>query len=101
MQLFGQKWEGEELRRRVGHMSQLAGVRLLTSDNGPSRGVRLIEFRTGTGFSFEIAVDRGFDVGRCDYRGASVAWIPPTMMPAPGSSRTSPASAGCGPASAA
>jgi hypothetical protein len=81
MQLFGN--EAEELRRRVGHMSQLAGVRLLTSDNGPSRGVRLIEFRTGTGFIFEIAVDRGFDVGRCEYRGASVGWIPPTMLPAP------------------
>ncbi len=83
MYLFGKEMSVEELRRRVGHMSQIAGVRLLTSDNGPSRGVRLLEFRTGTGFSFEVAVDRGFDVGRCDYRGASVAWIPPTMLPAP------------------
>ena len=83
-------------------MSQLAGVRLLTSDNGPSRGVRLIEFRTGTGFSFEIAVERGFDVGRCEYRGASVGWIPPTHAARPlVSSRTSPASAGCVPGSAA
>ncbi|MCX5515793.1 DUF4432 family protein [Kaistia algarum] len=64
-------------------MSQLGGVRLITSDNGPSRGVRLVEFRTGTGFTFEIGVDRGFDVGRCDYRGASLAWMPPTMLPGP------------------
>jgi len=83
MELYGQEWREDELRRRVGHMSQVAGVRLLASDNGPSRGVRLLEFRTGTGFTFEIAVDRGFDVGRCDYRGASLAWIPPTMLPAP------------------
>ena len=83
MNLFGTELSGEELRRRVGHMSQVAGVRLLTSDNGPSRGVRLLEFRTGTGFSFEVAVDRGFDVGRCDYRGASLAWLPPTLLPAP------------------
>ena len=54
-----------------------------TSDDGPSRGVRLIEFRTGTGFAFEIAVDRGFDVGRCEYRGASLGWMPPTLMPGP------------------
>lgn len=83
MHLFGSEQEGEALRRRVGHISQIAGVRLLMSDNGPSRGVRLLEFRTGTGFIFEIAVDRGFDVGRCEYRGASVAWIPPTMLPGP------------------
>ena len=41
MDLFGQELAGEELRRRVGHLSQVGGVRLLTSDNGPSRGVRL------------------------------------------------------------
>jgi hypothetical protein len=83
MAFFGADLGGDELRRRVGHMSQLGGVRLLTSDNGPSRGVRLLEFRTGTGFNFEIGVDRGFDVGRCDYRGASLAWMPPTLMPGP------------------
>ncbi|MDR3375444.1 MAG: DUF4432 family protein [Ancalomicrobiaceae bacterium] len=83
MHFFGRELSGDQLRRRVGHMSQIAGVRLLTSDNGPSRGVRLLEFRTGTGFSFEVGVDRGFDLGRCEFRGASVAWIPPTMLPAP------------------
>lgn len=83
MDFFASGLAADEIRRRVGHMSQLAGVRLLTSDNGPSRGVRLLEFRTGTGFAFEVAVDRGFDVGRCEYRGASAGWIPPTMLPAP------------------
>jgi hypothetical protein len=83
LDFFAEGLEGEALRRRVGHMSQVAGVRLMTSDNGPSRGVRLIEFRTGTGFSFEIGVDRGFDVGRCDYRGASLAWLPASQLPGP------------------
>jgi hypothetical protein len=83
MEFFGADLTAAEIRRRVGHMSQVAGVRLLTSDDGPSRGVRLIEIRTGTGFSFEIGVDRGFDVGRADYRGASLGWLPPTLMPGP------------------
>ena len=83
MELYGRDWRDDDLRRRVGHLTQIAGVRLLTSDNGPSRGVRLLEFRTGSGLTFEVAVDRGFDVGRCDYRGASLGWIPPTMLPAP------------------
>jgi hypothetical protein len=81
--LFGREWTRGELERRVGHLSQTGGVRLLTSDNGPSRGVRLVEFRTGTGFTFEVAVDRGMDVGRAEYRGASLAWIPPTLLAAP------------------
>ena len=40
-ELFGQRWSRAELERRIGHLSQLGGVRLLASDNGPSRGVRL------------------------------------------------------------
>src|SRR5271166_5931059 len=82
-ELFGQRWSRAELERRIGHISQLGGVRLLALDNGPSRGVRLIEFRTGTGFMFEVALDRGMDVGRAEYRGASLAWMPPTLMPGP------------------
>lgn len=80
---FAASLTAEELRRRIGHLSQVAGVRLLSSENGPSRGVRLLEFRTGSGLSFEIGVDRGFDVGRADYRGASLGWMPPTLMPGP------------------
>ena len=83
MEFFAADQARDALRRRLGHMSQVAGVRLLTSGDGPSRGVRLLEFRTGTGFVFEVAVDRGFDVGRCDYRGASLAWMPPTLLPGP------------------
>jgi hypothetical protein len=83
MDFFAAGLSPEELRRRVGHLSQVAGARLLTSGDGPSRGVRLIEVRTGTGFCFEIAVDRGFDVGRAEYRGASLGWHPPTLMPGP------------------
>ena len=81
--LFGRNWSRGELERRIGHTSQVGGVRLLTSDNGPSRGVRLVEFRTGTGLTFDVAVDRGMDVGRADYRGASLAWMPPTLLAAP------------------
>jgi hypothetical protein len=81
--LYGRTWTRGEIEQRIGHLSQVGGVRSLISDNGPSRGVRLVEFRTGTGFTFEVAVDRGMDVGRAEYRGASLAWIPPTLLAAP------------------
>jgi hypothetical protein len=83
VRLFGRDFSRAGLERRVGHLSQLGGVRLITSDNGPSRGVRLIEFRTGTGFVFEVALDRGMDVGRAEFNGASLAWMPPTLLAAP------------------
>jgi Domain of unknown function (DUF4432) len=81
--LFGRDFSRAELMRRVGHLSQVGGVRLLESTDGPSRGVRLLEFRTGTGFEFKVGVERGMDVGSADYCGASLAWIPPTMLAGP------------------
>ena len=81
--LFGSDLSRRELMRRIGHLSQVGGVQLLQSDDGPSRGVRLLEFRTGTGFQFKVALERGMDVGAAEYRGASLAWIPPTMLAAP------------------
>lgn len=82
-QLFNRSYSRGELMRRVGHISQVGGVQLLESAGGPSRGVRLLEFRTGTGFCFKVGVDRGMDIGYCEYQGASLAWIPPTLLPGP------------------
>jgi hypothetical protein len=81
--LFYRDYSRAELLRRVGHLSQIGGVQLLMAENGPARGVRLLEFRTGTGFTFKVGVERGMDVGYCEYRGASLAWIPPTQLPGP------------------
>lgn len=81
--LFNRQFTRAELLKRVGHISQVGGVQLLTSGNGPSRGVQFLEFRTGTGFNFKVAMERGMDVGYCEYRGASLAWIPPTLLPGP------------------
>src|SRR3954462_7897705 len=81
--LFGQEFTRQDLQRRVGHVSQVGGVQLLASEDGPSRGVRYLEFRSGTGFNFKVAIERGMDVGYCEYRGASLAWIPPTVLPGP------------------
>jgi uncharacterized protein DUF4432 len=81
--LFGKHYTRSELLRRVGHISQIGGVSLLESDNGVSRGIRYLDFRTGTGFQFRVAIERGMDVGMCEYRGQSLAWIPSTMLPGP------------------
>ena len=81
--LFGKNYTRAELMRRIGHLSQIGGVKLIADEDGASRGVRSLEFRTGTGFQFKVAVDRGMDVGYCEYKGQSLAWIPSTALPAP------------------
>ena len=73
--LWGSDYSRLELMRRVGQLSQVAGVRLLTHGDGQARGVRVLEFRTGTGFAFDVLVDRAFDIGRCEMSGMPLSWI--------------------------
>ena len=48
-ELFGARYTRAELHRRVGRLEQVAGVRVVTIGDGLGRGVRVLEFRTGTG----------------------------------------------------
>jgi hypothetical protein len=73
-ELFGTHYSRAELLRRVGRLEQVAGVRLVTLGDGQGRGVRVLEFLTGTGFAFDVVVDRGFDVGRCELAGRPLSW---------------------------
>ncbi len=82
-ELFGGRLARGELLRRVGRLEQVAGVRLVTLADGVERGVRVLEFRTGSGFAFEVLVDRAFDVGRCEHAGRPLAWESPVGVAGP------------------
>jgi Domain of unknown function (DUF4432) len=73
-ELYGARLSRAELMRRVGRLEQAAGVRLVTLGDGIGRGVRVLEFRTGSGFAFDVLVDRSFDVGRCELAGLPLSW---------------------------
>jgi hypothetical protein len=81
--LFGRSIGRSDLLRRVGRLDQAAGVRLVTLGDGPERGVRLLEFRTGTGFLFDAVVDRAFDIGRCEMGGRPLGWLSPVGFAGP------------------
>ena len=76
--LFGQTLSREQVAERTGSLLQVAGIRLSTLGDGVERGVRTLEFRTGTGLRFAVMVDRGFDIGDCEYRGHQLGWQSPT-----------------------
>ena len=81
--LFGKNLRREELLRRVGRLDQAAGVRLVSLADGPERGVRVLEFRTGTGFAFDVVVDRAADIGRCEIGGCPLGWLSPVGFAGP------------------
>ena len=69
VELYGQFRSRRDIAASAGSSAQFFGVRLMTLGDGGERGVRLLEFRTGTGLRFTVMIDRGFDIAECEYRG--------------------------------
>ena len=69
-----------EWRRYTGDLAALGGVRLVTLEDGPGRGVRTLEFRTGAGLRFDVLVDRAMDIGAAEFQDRSVGWRSPTGL---------------------
>jgi hypothetical protein len=75
--LFNREWSKAELQRRVGHMDQLAGIRLVEAADGKERGSRLLDVWTGTGLRFQVNADRALDISSCDFKGIPLSWRSP------------------------
>ena len=75
MELFGKKVTKAELTKYVGDMSQIADAREGVLTAGKADGVRVIDVKTGGGFSFSILPSRGMDIAWAEYKGTPVAYI--------------------------
>ena len=63
-----------EVAAHSGALSQFAGVRLLTLGDGVERGLRMLEFRTGSGLRFTVLVDRAMDIAEVEHDGRAIGW---------------------------
>ena len=82
--LFGETMSRRTLAERTGSLSQFAGVQLSTLGDGVERGVRRLEFRTGTGLRFTVLIDRAMDIAECEHAGRAVGWHSPSGFRHPG-----------------
>ncbi len=73
-EIFDRRLSRLELSRHVGDTSQLFGVELVTHEDGPERGLRVLRFRSGGGLEFEVMVDRAMDVGAMSVFGVPLGW---------------------------
>ena len=72
-----------QLRRYVGSMSQLAGIRKYRLEEGRAQGTAAVDVRNGTGLEFTVLPDRGMDVAWTSYRGVPISYISNTGVSAP------------------
>jgi hypothetical protein len=84
VELYGRTRSRRDIAASAGALSQFAGVRLMTLGDGVERGIRMLEFRTGTGLRFTVLVDRALDIADCDYRGMAIGWHSPAGFRHPG-----------------
>ncbi|ESZ21017.1 aldose 1-epimerase family protein [Mesorhizobium sp. L2C084A000] len=84
VELYGKTLSRRQVSERSGMLSQFAGVRLMTLGDGVERGIRMLEFRTGTGLRFTALVDRALDIADCDFKGQAIGWHSPSGFRHPG-----------------
>lgn len=80
MRFFGENLTGEDLRRRSGQLAAYGGVRLVELSDGTERGIRMLEFRAGSGLRFTVLVDRAMDIAEVEWKGASLGWHGPSGL---------------------
>jgi len=73
--LFGTHYSKQEILKRVGDVSQLAGATPMILNSGKARGVHAVDVKTGTGLRFTILPDRAMDIAWADYQGKAIAFI--------------------------
>ncbi len=81
--LYGKTYTRQELLQHVGDIAQLASLRPVELVNGSERGVRALEFRTGSGFSFTLLQDRALDIYDASHNGCALHWHAPAGAVAP------------------
>jgi hypothetical protein len=84
MKLYGQDFKQADLERRTGDLAAAGGIRKVLLEEGSERGIRALEFRTGTGLAFDVLVDRAMDIGPAEFRGQALGWRSATGFRHPG-----------------
>ncbi|MGE0798308.1 MAG: DUF4432 family protein [Lautropia sp.] len=82
-ELWGTELSRRALMARIGRLEQVAGVTLGQYVEGPERGVRYADLRSGSGLELRVLIDRGFDPGELRVGGVPVAWRSPNGFRAP------------------
>lgn len=83
MVINGKRYSVTELRKRVGNMDQIAGIRLVQLDDGNERPTRAALIHTGSGLELTVLLDRCLDIASASYRGRAMGWRSTTGDVAP------------------
>ena len=75
MKPFEPYLDKQSLRRYLGSMSQLAGLKKYRLDDGPSAGVEAVDVKTGGGLEYTVLPGRGMDIAWMSYKGVPISYM--------------------------
>ncbi len=74
MELYGKRYSVNQLRRRIGNMDQVAGIRTVQLDDGNERPTRAALLHTGSGLELTVLLDRCLDIPSASFQGKAMGW---------------------------
>ena len=74
MRIFGADVTKDYLKKRIGDMSQLGGIKLYELTDGVSRGVRAADMKCPCGIDLMVLIDRGMDIAHLSYKSIPISW---------------------------
>lgn len=83
MKPFAIPCDRAHLMRRMGDVSQLAGLKRYELSDGKARGVEAVDVWTGSGWAFTVLPGRGMDIAWASYQGVPVGYMSKTGIASP------------------
>jgi hypothetical protein len=83
MKIFGTDMKKDDLRKRVGDMSQLGGIKLYELQDGMGKGIRAADINSPSGVNITVLIDRGMDISSLNYKSIPITWRSSTRDTSP------------------
>ncbi len=81
--IFGENLSKNEILKRVGDITQIAGALPFEYTSGKAKGTAAVEIRNGSGLRFVVLLDRGMDIAYAEIDGMPISYISKTGIVSP------------------
>lgn len=88
MEIYGQNLTYQELLKRVGHLSQIAGIEKQRICEGPADDMLQYKVKTGNYLEFTVLPTKCMDIGELSYKGINISYIAKPGLSTPSGCQT-------------
>ena len=68
MKIYGNEITLNDLKKRIGDISQLGGIKFYEFSDGLGKGIRAVDIKSPSGIDITVLIDRGMDISNCFFK---------------------------------